>query len=60
MTIIFPYYLASYNEMTHTQTPPGNQSESKTSCLDSHKGDKQDSKALSVRIEVGVKVTVKL
>ena len=50
--------------MTHTQTPLGNQSESNTSCLDSHKGDKQDSKALasclSVRIEVAVKVTVRL
>ena len=46
--------------MTHTQTPLGNQSESNTSCLDSNKGDKQDSKALSVRIEVAVKVTVRL
>ena len=32
--------------MTHTQTPPSNQSESDTSCLDSHISDKQDSKAL--------------
>ena len=35
MTCIFPYHLASYLKMTHTQNPLGNQSERNTSCLDS-------------------------
>ena len=46
MTFIFPYHLASYLEMTHTQNPPGNQSERNTSCVDSLISDRPDSKAL--------------
>ena len=45
-TFIFPYHLASYHEMTHTQNHLGSQSESDTLCLDSHISDKQDPKAL--------------
>ena len=44
MTFIFPYHLASYLKMTHTQSPPGNQSERNTSCVDSLISNKPDSK----------------
>ena len=45
MTFIFPYHLASYLEMTHTQSPPGKQSERNTSCVDFLISDKPNSKA---------------
>ena len=50
MTFIFPYHLASYLEMTHTQSPPGNQSERNTSCVDSLISDQPDSKAYMVYV----------
>ena len=43
MTFIFPYHLASYLKMTHTQNPLGNQSEGNTSCVDSLISDKPNS-----------------
>ena len=44
--------------MTHTQTPQGNQSESDTSCLDSHISDKQDSKGSVTVIVIIVIITI--
>ena len=60
---MFPYHLASYLKMTHTQNPLGNQSESDTSYLDSHISDKQDSNALYlylyvIVIVIGITVVV--
>ena len=53
MTFIFPYHLASYLKMTHTQSPPpGNQSERNTSCVDSLISDKPDSKSVIAVIVV--------